>query len=246
MTNQISNSKYTQPQFINNFILEKNDPAFNAHPINKEIIIKTKNNEEQKSPEKKGEKKKNKKGKVMKCNAQTETNLFDGVDIPINKVDYHKKNVKKKNVKKNNNFNRMNYNQNKQMLINNMYNKYQSDSKYKFPEYELRPINYNNNNNNYPNKNNFNNYYNNQNINYETKSNQQNDDNNTYLKFLTNLKSQINDYTNNLVNDKKILQKVKEERNIYQQYDQNNLEVNKNNNINNDNDNVNKEIKDNQ
>ena len=50
-----------------------------------------------------------------------------------------------------------------------------------------------------------------------TQSSQKNEYNNTYLKFLTNLKSQINDYTNNLINDKKIIQKVKYERNLNQQ-----------------------------
>ena len=37
--NKISNSKYMKPQFINNIMIEKNDNAFNAHPINKEIMI---------------------------------------------------------------------------------------------------------------------------------------------------------------------------------------------------------------
>ena len=234
--NKISNSKYMKPQFVNNIIIEKNDTAFNAHPVNKEIIIKQKDEEQQKSPEKIGENKKKKKGKVMKCNAQTETDLIPGANIPINNVDYNKKNVKKKKVISNNNFNDINYYKNNQMLINSMYNKYQSDAKYNFPQYELRPKNYNNNN--YPNSNNFNNYYNNQNninqnSNYETQSSQKNEYKNTYLKFLTNLKSQINDYTNNLINDKKIIQKVKYERNLNQQ---SGVEINMNNNINDNND----------
>ena len=234
--NKISNSKYMKPQFVNNIIIEKNDTAFNAHPVNKEIIIKQKDEEQQKSLEKIGENKKKKKGKVMKCNAQTETDLIPGANIPINNVDYNKKNVKKKKVISNNNFNDINYYKNNQMLINSMYNKYQSDAKYNFPQYELRPKNYNNNN--YPNSNNFNNYYNNQNninqnSNYKTQSSQKNEYKNTYLKFLTNLKSQINDYTNNLINDKKIIQKVKYERNLNQQ---SGVEINMNNNINDNND----------
>jgi len=219
--NKISNSKYMKPQFINNIMIEKNDNAFNAHPINKEIIIKPYNKEEKKSPEKIEEDKKNKKGKVMKCNAQTETDLIPGVDVPINKVDYHKKNVKKKKVKKDYNFNKMNYHQNNQMLINSMYSKYPSDSHYKFPEYELRPIN---NNNNY-----FNNYFNNQNNNNNNFGGNGGIQNNTYLNFLTNLKSQVNDYTNNLINDKKLLQKIKDERNLNLP---NKLENQESNNIN--------------
>ena len=219
--NKISNSKYMKPQFINNIMIEKNDNAFNAHPINKEIIIKPYNKEEKKSPEKIEEDKKNKKGKVMKCNAQTETDLIPGVDVPINKVDYHKKNVKKKKVKKDYNFNKMNYHQNNQMLINSMYSKYPSDSHYIFPEYELRPIN---NNNNY-----FNNYFNNQNNNNNNFGGNGGIQNNTYLNFLTNLKSQVNDYTNNLINDKKLLQKIKDERNLNLP---NKLENQESNNIN--------------
>ena len=219
--NKISNSKYMKPQFINNIMIEKNDSAFNAHPINKEIIIKPYNKEEKKSPEKIEEDKKNKKGKVMKCNAQTETDLIPGVDVPINKVDYHKKNVKKKKVKKDYNFNKMNYHQNNQMLINSMYSKYPSDSHYIFPEYELRPIN---NNNNY-----FNNYFNNQNNNNNNFGGNGGIQNNTYLNFLTNLKSQVNDYTNNLINDKKLLQKIKDERNLNLP---NKLENQESNNIN--------------
>ena len=219
--NKISNSKYMKPQFINNIMIEKNDNAFNAHPINKEIIIKPYNKEEKKSPEKIEENEKNKKGKVMKCNAQTETDLIPGVDVPINKVDYHKKNVKKKKVKKDYNFNKMNYHQNNQMLINSMYSKYPSDSHYIFPEYELRPIN---NNNNY-----FNNYFNNQNNNNNNFGGNGGIQNNTYLNFLTNLKSQVNDYTNNLINDKKLLQKIKDERNLNLP---NKLENQESNNIN--------------
>ena len=219
--NKISNSKYMKPQFINNIMIEKNDNAFNAHPINKEIIIKPYNKEEKKSPEKIEEDKKNKEGKVMKCNAQTETDLIPGVDVPINKVDYHKKNVKKKKVKKDYNFNKMNYHQNNQMLINSMYSKYPSDSHYIFPEYELRPIN---NNNNY-----FNNYFNNQNNNNNNFGGNGGIQNNTYLNFLTNLKSQVNDYTNNLINDKKLLQKIKDERNLNLP---NKLENQESNNIN--------------
>ena len=234
--NKISNSKYIQPQFIHNIELDKNDTAFNAHPINKEIIIKPKNKEEQKSPEKIEENKKYKKQKVMKSNgAQTGVDLIPGLNVPIDKVDYHKKDRKKKKIKKNYNFNNMNNYTNNQMLINSMYNKYQTDSKYNFPEYELRPINQNNNFNNH-----FNNQFNNnQNINNEMQNNQKNQINNnklvnnadikinnTYQKFLIDLKSQINDYTNNLLSDKKVLEKIKEERNINLEPQYNNMENN--------------------
>ena len=226
--NKISNSKYIKPQFINNIMIEKNDDAFNKHPINKEIIIKPYKKEEQKSPEKIEENKKNKKEKVMKCNAQTETDLIPGVDVPINKVDYNKKNKKKKKVKKDYNYNKMNYYQNNQMLINSMYNKYPSDSQYIFPEYELRPKNNNNSNN----------YFNNQNNNNNNFGGNEGTQN-TYLNFLTNLKSQVNDYTNNLMNDKKLLQKIKEERNLnlpnkFDNQETNNINIQNNNIINNE------------
>ena len=143
--NQISNSKYTQPQFINNIILEKKDNAFNAHPINKEIIINSKKEEEEKYPEDFNEKEKIKKRKVMKKNAQTETDLIPGVDVPINKVDYNKKSIVKKKEKKKNH----NINNNNKMLVNSFYNKYQVDYDYKLPQYELVPKNnFNNNNSN--------------------------------------------------------------------------------------------------
>ena len=233
--NQISSSKYIKPQYVNNIIIEKNDTAFNAHPINKEIIIKPKNQEEKKSPEKMSGNKKIKKEKVKKVNAQTETDLIPGVDVPINQVDYHKKNVKKKKVKKNYDYNKMNnIYQNNQALINSMYNKYQSDSKYNFPEYELRP-NYQDNNYNNPN------YNNNKNINYEIQNNQMNQLNNnnkqdsqnknTYLNFLTDLKNQVNYYTNNLIKGKKELEKIKEERNLLPIQENNNLEIDKEGNL---------------
>ena len=186
--NKISNSKYTQPQFINNIILEKKDKAFNAHPVNKEIIIKPKKEEEEKYPEDFQDKPKNKKSKVMKKNAQTETDLIPGVDVPINKVDYNKENkiMKKKEKKKNNNIN--NKKNNNQMLINSMYNKYQDDYNYNLPQYEIVPINnFNNNTNNFnnTNSNEFKNYYNNQNNinnNFSKKESPKNE-NNSYLYF---------------------------------------------------------------
>ena len=235
--NKISNSKYTQPQFINNIILEKKDKAFNAHPVNKEIIIKPKKEEEEKYPEDFQDKPKNKKSKVMKKNAQTETDLIPGVDVPINKVDYNKENkiVKKKEKKKNNNIN--NKKNNNQMLINSMYNKYQADYNYNLPQYEIVPINnFNNNNNtnnfNNTNSNEFKNYYNNQNNinnNFSKKESPKNE-NNSYLQFLTDLKSKVNNYTNNLLNDQKVLQKIKEERNLNQENILNNIQSNPNTN----------------
>ena len=242
--NKISNSKYTQPQFINNIILEKKDKAFNAHPINKEIIIKPKKEEEEKYPEDFQDKPKNKKSKVMKKNAQTETDLIPGVDVPINKVDYNKENkiVKKKEKKKNNNIN--NKKNNNQMLINSMYNKYQADYNYNLPQYEIVPINnFNNNTNNFnnTNSNEFKNYYNNQNNinnNFSKKESPKNE-NNSYLQFLTDLKSKVNNYTNNLLNDQKVLQKIKEERNLNQENILNNMQSNPNTNNNNNIDNIN-------
>ena len=242
--NKISNSKYTQPQFINNIILEKKDKAFNAHPVNKEIIIKPKKEEEEKYPEDFQDKPKNKKSKVMKKNAQTETDLIPGVDVPINKVDYNKENkiMKKKEKKKNNNIN--NKKNNNQMLINSMYNKYQADYNYNLPQYEIVPINnFNNNTNNFnnTNSNEFKNYYNNQNNinnNFSKKESPKNE-NNSYLQFLTNLKSKVNNYTNNLLNDQKVLQKIKEERNLNQENILNNMQSNPNINNNNNIDNIN-------
>ena len=242
--NKISNSKYTQPQFINNIILEKKDKAFNAHPVNKEIIIKPKKEEEEKYPEDFQDKPKNKKSKVMKKNAQTETDLIPGVDVPINKVDYNKENkiMKKKEKKKNNNIN--NKKNNNQMLINSMYNKYQADYNYNLPQYEIVPINnFNNNTNNFnnTNSNEFKNYYNNQNNinnNFSKKESPKNE-NNSYLQFLTDLKSKVNNYTNNLLNDQKVLQKIKEERNLNQENILNNIQSNPNINNNNNIDNIN-------
>ena len=242
--NKISNSKYTQPQFINNIILEKKDKAFNAHPVNKEIIIKPKKEEEEKYPEDFQDKPKNKKSKVMKKNAQTETDLIPGVDVPINKVDYNKENkiVKKKEKKKNNNIN--NKKNNNQILINSMYNKYQADYNYNLPQYEIVPINnFNNNTNNFnnTNSNEFKNYYNNQNNinnNFSKKESPKNE-NNSYLQFLTDLKSKVNNYTNNLLNDQKVLQKIKEERNLNQENILNNMQSNPNTNNNNNIDNIN-------
>ena len=242
--NKISNSKYTLPQFINNIILEKKDKAFNAHPVNKEIIIKPKKEEEEKYPEDFQDKPKNKKSKVMKKNAQTETDLIPGVDVPINKVDYNKENkiVKKKEKKKNNNIN--NKKNNNQMLINSMYNKYQADYNYNLPQYEIVPINnFNNNTNNFnnTNSNEFKNYYNNQNNinnNFSKKESPKNE-NNSYLQFLTDLKSKVNNYTNNLLNDQKVLQKIKEERNLNQENILNNIQSNPNTNNNNNIDNIN-------
>ena len=244
--NKISNSKYTQPQFINNIILEKKDKAFNAHPVNKEIIIKPKKEEEEKYPEDFQDKPKNKKSKVMKKNAQTETDLIPGVDVPINKVDYNKENkiMKKKEKKKNNNIN--NKKNNNQMLINSMYNKYQDEYNYNLPQYEIVPINnFNNNNNtnnfNNTNSNEFKNYYNNKNNinnNFSKKESPKNE-NNSYLQFLTDLKSKVNNYTNNLLNDQKVLQKIKEERNLNQENILNNMQSNPNTNNNNNIDNIN-------
>ena len=251
--NKISNSKYTQPQFINNIILEKKDNAFNAHPINKEIIIKPIKEEDEKYPEDFQENKKIQKRKIIKCNVGTETDPLYGDDIP------KKHNIKKKEKKKPNSMNN-----NNQKLINSMYNKYHADYSYKFPQYEKVPINNynninNNNNFNFQNSNEFNNHYNNQNninkqnINYEKNNNQINNnndfekyENNNYLQFLTDLKSKVNNYSNILQNEQKVFQKLKDERNLNLNQNivldnniQSNPIANNNNNINIDNNNNN-------
>ena len=222
--NKIANSKYTKPQFINNIILEKQDTAFNAHPINKEIIIKPKNEEDEKYPEKgeefKKEFKKEMKKKIMKCNAQTETELLPGVDVPINKVNYHKKYTKKKKPKKDYNI----YQTNQKLINSKYYNKYQINEENAYPKYELC----NNNNSNGFND------QNQGNINNNNKNDPLSNKDNTYLNFLNDLKSKVNNYTNNLIQDKKLLEKVKEERNISQPNNLYNADINMNNNINQD------------
>ena len=57
----------------------------------------------------------------MKKNAQTETDLIPGVDVPINKVDYNKENkiMKKKEKKKNNNINNKKNNNKKKIITKN-------------------------------------------------------------------------------------------------------------------------------
>ena len=255
------NSKYSKPQYVNNFMLEK-DSAFNAHPVNKVITIKPDIKQEKYSPIKINKGDKNKKKEVMKCDANIETDPIPGIDAPINKIDYNKKIVKKKKKKKklyNNYMNNMNiYNQNNPIMSNTLYNKYN------IPENRNNNYNnnYNNNNNNYnynnySNSPNFNNnqYYNNQNninpnINTGLYSNQNNQVNynknqnnfeynkgkgeyNNYLEFLTNLKTQVNNYNNNLMNDQKYLQNMKEKRNLNQQNIQN-ININNNKFDNND------------
>ena len=85
------NKQQSQPQYINNFILEGKDKAFNAHPVNKEIII-GQNSQIEKGPiNEKENKKKGKKKKKTKKSIITETDPIPGVNIPINKVDYYMK-----------------------------------------------------------------------------------------------------------------------------------------------------------
>ena len=91
------NSKYSKPQYVNNFMLEK-DSAFNAHPVNKVITIKPDIKQEKYSPIKINKRDKNKKKEVMKCDANIETDPIPGIDAPINKIDYNKKIVKKLNL----------------------------------------------------------------------------------------------------------------------------------------------------
>ena len=112
------NQKQPQQQYINNFILEGKDTAFNAHPVNKVITI---NSQSQSNVSPKNENKKRKKKKITKRSVQTETDLLPGVNVPINKVDYYKKPKKSNSQKKINNMK-----PNNQQLIESMYNKYHS------------------------------------------------------------------------------------------------------------------------
>jgi hypothetical protein len=94
------NQQQAQPQYINNFILQGKDTAFNAHPVNKVITIKPQSQPSQVEPGSKNEeKKKGKKRKITKKSVQTETDLIPGVNVPINNFDYCKK-AKKSNSKK--------------------------------------------------------------------------------------------------------------------------------------------------
>ena len=221
------NKQQSQPQYINNFILEGKDKAFNAHPVNKEIIIGQKSQIE-KEPQNKN-KKKGKKKKKTKKSILTETDPLPGVNIPINKVDYYKK--PKNNSKKKNNY----IKPNNQQLIESMYSKVHNNVKYNFQNngYYNSNNNFYNRNNNYYNNipnnilfyernrnmnypNNQNQYYNNQNNNYinnnlnDTSKNEQNE----YLKLVSEIKSKVGAYQEKLIKEQNNIQKIKDKRNI--------------------------------
>ena len=174
-----------QQQYINNFILEGKDKAFNAHPVNKVINIGPQP-QSGVEPQNNNKKKKGKKKKVTKRSIKTETDLIPGVDVPINKVDYYKKsksNSKKKVHKPNNS-----------ELINSMYNKYNNNLHYNFPNTNYGKFNDNNTNNNYYSKGNT--YYNNNNNfnnNYYSKGN-------TYYNNNKNINDNFLFYESNRMN----------------------------------------------
>ena len=181
--NMIMNDNYNQqqaqaqPQYVNNFILEGKDKAFNAHPVNKVITIKPQSKSSQVEQNNKNEeKKKGKKRKITKKSVQTETDLLPGVNVPINNFDYTK-NTKKNNSRKKN-VNSYDNRPNNQQLVESMYNKVQNNPQYYFPNTEYGSFkDYNNNFNNFYNSSgsNFNtSYYNNQsnnNYNYNNSNN---------------------------------------------------------------------------
>ena len=167
----LSNNEYDQkqPQYVNNFILEGKDTAFNAHPVNKVITIRSQSQSHTQSRTQNEGTKKGKKRKKSKRSIQTETDLLPGVNVPINNIDYNKNSKRTQNINKKgyskNISNRMN---NNQQLIDSMYNKVQKTTQYNLPYNNSDSFNYNNSNNNFynPNGSNFNNniYGNNKNI----------------------------------------------------------------------------------
>ena len=175
----------TQPQYINNFILKGKDNAFNAHPVNKVIIIKPQsqsNNQSQSQPEDQNQNqkvKKKKKKKISKKSVETETDLLPGVKVPINNVIYNKGKSQNKSNRSNmdnggaqNSYsNSMYNNKNNQQLIQSMYNKYQNN-----PSSNNNSNSFHYNNNNINSNNNFFNT-NNSNFNNNMYSNRNNNNN---------------------------------------------------------------------
>ena len=130
-------SKQPQPQYINNFILEGKDTAFNAHPVNKVITIKPQSQSTDKIIHQ-SNKKERKKIEVTTKSIQTKP--IRGVNVPINNFDYFKKPKPKANKKNNsskkyynNNYNNYYNNSNNRQLIDSMYNKVQNNLHYNFP-----------------------------------------------------------------------------------------------------------------
>ena len=156
-----------QPQYFNNFVFERNDSAFNAHPVNKVVAVRSQSQthiSNQSQPQS-GNKKKRKKSKNSIKGIQTD--LIPGVDVPINYVDYRRgKSQNKKKIHYNNgggqNVYLNNIYYNSQQFIQSKYSNGQNYPQYYTPSNNTNSFYYSNNsNNNFYNQNNFNNsnYY---------------------------------------------------------------------------------------
>jgi len=172
-----------QPQYFNNFVFERNDSAFNAHPVNKVVVVRSQSQthiSNQSQPQS-GNKKKRKKSKNSIKGIQTEE--IPGVNVPINCFDYRKG---KSQTKKRNNINNSGgqnsylnniYYNNPQFMQTN-YSNGQNNQQYYMTSSSPNSFQYyNNSNNNFYNPKTFNNnnYYH-QNINnnipfYQTNGN---------------------------------------------------------------------------
>ena len=242
--NDINVKKGPQPQYVNNFILEGKDQAFNAHPVNKVIIIGGKNKGEDDPLNK--EKKKKRKVKNT-SDFQTQTDELEGVDVPINQVNYHKKEKPKRKI--------YNTKPNNDQLFESMYKKIKNNNQYNFnySNYNNQNLNYNNNKNIgndqlffqtngiYNNTNMSSKQNNNSMLNNTYKSNNENSpkksEQNEYLKLVLEIKSKVGAYKEKLINEQNNIQKIKEERNINTNLlnieQSNEINNNFNNNINN-------------
>ena len=160
--------KQPQPQYYNNFVYERNDSAFNAHPVNKVVAVRSQSQSHitNQSQTQGGNKKKRKKSK--NSTKEIQTDLIQGVKVPINYIDYRK--GKSQNKKRNhyNNDGRQNaypnnlYYNNQQFMQSN-YNNGQTNPQYYMSSSNSNQFKYSNySNNNFYNPNNFNNnnYYN--------------------------------------------------------------------------------------
>ena len=154
-----------QPQYYNNFVFERNDSAFNAHPVNKVVTVRSQSQSHitNQSQPQSGNKKKRKKSK----NSKNQTEPIPGVNVPINCVDYQKgKSQNKKRNHYNNNGRQNNYLNNlyynNQQFMQSNYNNGQNNPQYYMSSSNFNQFQYSNNsNNNFYNPNNFNNsnYY---------------------------------------------------------------------------------------
>ena len=133
--------KVPQPQYVNNFILEGKDEAFNAHPVNKVIIL----GQRKKNQDDLLNNQKEKKTKDL----EVQTDHIKGLNVPINLFDYNKKEKPKKIKRKPNN----------KELINSMLNKNKNQNQYNFQKSHYK--NFNKSNRSNFNNNQKNNYINN-------------------------------------------------------------------------------------